>query len=102
MAIRARRGRSDRPGIEILEGRTLLNASIDIAADGRKTQTPSPGLPDERFIGLDPNEVCAAAMLIVALGESVSGASMAVVDGVAKRPPVQPSPPGSRCANVAR
>jgi len=89
-----------------LSGRTLTlttaQSTIEIAADGRVTQTPSPGLPDERFVGLDPDETCAAAMLIVALGESVSGASMAVVDGVAKRPQIQPSPPGSRCAGVPR
>ncbi|HTJ83664.1 MAG TPA: hypothetical protein VL400_18220 [Polyangiaceae bacterium] len=87
-----------------LSGRTLglTHSTIEIARDGRLTQTPSPGLPEERFVGLDPSEVCAAAMLIVALGESASGASMAVVDGVAKRPPIQPSPPGSRCAAIPR
>ncbi len=87
-----------------LRGRTLAltHSTIAIAESGAVTQTPSPGLPPERFVGLDPNETCAAAMLIIALGESASGASMAVVDGVAKRLPPAPPEAASRCKHVVR
>jgi hypothetical protein len=55
-----------------------------------------------RFDGLDPGEECAAAMLIVTSHRSMSGASMAVVDGVAKRPPVAAALPSSRCKHLPR
>jgi hypothetical protein len=80
----------------------LRRSRMVFGPDGSVTQTPSPGLPPWRVEGFSPDRRCAAAMMIVALGESAAGASMAVVDGVAKRPPPAPASPESKCRHVPR
>ncbi|WP_337175677.1 Ig-like domain-containing protein [Paludisphaera sp.] len=50
MTIRARRGRSRRPGLERLEGRALLNASIDIADDGSIVYRTDPAAPQSLLV----------------------------------------------------
>ena len=50
---RARRGRPRRPGVELLEGRTLLNASIDVAADGSLVYTTDPTTPQSLSVSVE-------------------------------------------------
>ena len=90
--------------IGTLHGQTLTlpHSEIVIAEDGAVARKPSGGLPQWRLVGHNKSTTCAAAMLVVALGQAVAGASMAVNDGGAKRPPSVPAPPGSRCAHVQR
>ena len=90
--------------IGTLHGQTLTlpHSEIVIAEDGTVARKPSGGLPKWRLVGHNKSTTCAAAMLVVALGQAFSGVSMAVNDGGAKRPPSVPAPPGSRCAHVPR
>lgn len=81
------------------------HGELTTMADGTVTMkfdAETPTMPTWRFEGLDPQETCAAEMLIAAQFRSMSGANMAVVDGVAKRPQAVPPSPESPCKHLPR